>query len=605
MAGFFVELKRRNVYRVGVAYLIASWFLLQATDTLSSILELPEWVPRLIFLILLIGLVPALIAAWALEMTPEGIRLEKDVDRSTVRKGGGGRGLNYFIIGILSLTIVLLVVERVFIADVGEAPVAAYTVVEKSVAVLPFDDFSQGQGVDWFADGLGEEILNALSRTPDLIVSSRTSSFAYKGSDKDVTTIGGELNVAHVLQGSVRGTPDRIRVTAQLIRVSDGFNVWSQTYDRDDDDVIGVQEDVAMRIANALKTTMDPAALEDMMSVGTRSARAYEAYIRGLSQRAQSLRTGDTTLFLDAYKLFEEARRIDPRFALAHRAAANFWRVQLSPNRLHAGLTELSGQEMMDNFIERIDLAIDNATNATDAEGSRAQKATVQLRLRTAIRRFESYLEARPNDFASWSDLLVVALMASDNDVALEALERLEVAGSADRTIAAMYVNVAYRLGLANRGADYGLQALERWPNDASIAYVTHRSLLWAGRTDEAASLLARSLEIAQGNLVMRARQACAEGRRDDVLGYANALREVGNSGIADQWLVQMMLGEDQQANDLLKPYTTSSVPIQLGSWLAYHHFDPAPFPSVVQMLEREAVNRPAAVRVPFVCPAD
>ena len=606
VGNFLAELKRRNVYRVAVAYAISSWFLLQVAGSLTPILELPEWVPRFVFLILFVGLIPALIAAWALEMTPDGIRLEKDVDRSGPQTGGKHRGLNYFIIGILTLTIVLLVVERVFIADIAKHDaVVDVAVPEKSIAVLPFDDFSQGQGQDWFADGLAEEILNALARTPDLVVSSRTSSFSYKGSDKDASTIGKELNVAHVMEGSIRGTPDRIRVTAQLIRVSDGFHVWSQTYDRDGDDVIGVQEDVAARIASALQTTMDPAALEDMMRVGTRSASAYRTYIRGLAQRTRSLRAGDRDLFLDAYQLFEEARRIDPRFALAHRAAANFWKVQLSPNRLQAGLTELPAQQIMDNFIERIDLAIDNAANEVDAEGSRAHKATVQLRLRTAIRRFEAYLEERPNDFGGWSDLLIVALMASDKDAALKALGRLEEAGAGDRSIATMYVNVAYRLGSASRGADYGLRALERWPNDAAIAYVTHRSLLWAGRTDEAARLLARSLEIAQGTLVMRARQACAEGRRDDVLEYLDALQQAGNSRVADQWLVQMMLGEVGQANDLLEPYATSNVPYQLASWLTYHHFDPAPFPSLVQMLEREAVNRPPALPVPFACPAN
>ncbi len=603
--GFLKELKRRNVYRVGAAYVISSWFLLQVTSSLTSILELPPWVPRFIFVILVIGLIPALIAAWALEMTPDGIRLDRDVDHSARETSGKQRGLNYFIIGILSLTIVMLAIERVFIADIRqpEAVVAA-AVPEKSIAVLPFDDFSRERGADWFADGLAEEILNALARTPDLIVSSRTSSFAYKGSDKDASTIGRELHVAHVLEGSVRGTLDRIRVTAQLIRVSDGFHVWSQTYDRDAEDVIGVQEDVAMRIAEALQTTMDPAALDEMIRVGTRSASAYRAYIRGVSQRARSLRTGDTALFLDAYRLFEEARRIDPRFALAHGAAANFWKAQLSPNRLQAGLTGLSAAEMMDNFIERIDLAIESASNAVNAEGSRAQKATMQLRMRTAMRRFEAYLEARPNDFDSWGDLMIVAMMASDEDVALGALKRLEKAGVTDRRIATMYVNGAYRLGLAGPGADYGLHALERWPNDAAIAYVTHRSLLWAGRTDEAASLLARSRLIASGTLVMRARQACAEGRRDEVLGYLNELQDAGDSRVADKWLVLMMLGDVQQANQLLEPYATSSVPYQLGTWLTYLQFDPAPYPSLFRMLEREAVDRPAAAPVPFACPA-
>ena len=130
---------------------------------------------------------------------------------------------------------------------------------------MPFADLSKAGNQEWFADGLAEEIMNALARTPDLMVSSRTSSFANKGSGKDLSTIAEELGVANVLEGSIRGTGERIRVSAQLIRAADGFHVWSQTYDRDAGDVIGIQEDIAFRIASALQTTMDPEALQDMV----------------------------------------------------------------------------------------------------------------------------------------------------------------------------------------------------------------------------------------------------------------------------------------------------------------------------------------------------
>ena len=302
-----------------------------------------------------------LIAAWALELTPDGIRLEKDIDRSKPVAAVAGRKLNYFIIGMLALIIVFLVVERVFIAELNDVPTVTVIVAEpdRSVAVLPFVDLSQDHDQEWFADGLAEEILNALARTPDLMVSSRTSTFAYKGVGKDLSTIAKELGVAHGLEGSIRSTGERIRVTAQLIRAADGFHVWSQTYDRDNEDVIGIQEDVALRIASALQTTMDPEALQDMVRVGTRSVRAYQAYIRGLSLRARSLRTADLKNYLDSYEQFELARSIDPRFAEAHRAAAYFWKVQLNPTLLPDAAPDLTPQELLENFLERIDLAID------------------------------------------------------------------------------------------------------------------------------------------------------------------------------------------------------------------------------------------------------
>ena len=604
---FFAELKRRNVYRVAIAYLVAAWLLLQFTSTLVPILGLPGWVIRLILLFLVIGLVPTLIAAWALELTPEGIKLEKDVDRSKSETAQTGRKLNFFIIGTLVLIIVFLIVERVFIANVGEPP--PVTIIDagpdKSIAVLPFADLSQDQNQEWFADGLAEEILNALARTPDLMVSSRTSAFTYKGTDKDVSTIARELGVAHVLEGSIRSTGERIRVTAQLIRAEDGFHVWSQTYDRNDDDVIGIQEDVALRIANALQTTMDPEALRDMVRVGTRSVRAYQAYIRGLSLRARSLRTAELSYELNSYEQFELARNIDPRFAAAHRAAAAFWKIQLNPTRLSTDTLDLTPQDFLNNFLERIDLAIETAKDTIDRSGSSAEKATVQLRLRTAIRRYRVYLEARPNDYRVWHEVLIVAQLANDRESANVALTALKTGGQFDRFAATTYVSSAYRFGAASAAADYGLAALDRWPNDAGISYQTHRSLLWAMRIDEAAGLLARIRQAASGTELIRARQACAEGRRDDVLQLLKELRSADNRHIAEKWLILMMLGEKQAATDLIHFIDSNGVAFQLASWLIYHTFDPAPFPSLVQMLERENVQRPPAVEIPFACPAE
>ena len=604
---FFAELKRRNVYKVAVAYLVAAWLLLEFTSTIVPILSLPGWVPRLIFLLLVIGLVPSLIAAWALELTPEGIRLEKDVDSGKSETAQTGRKLNVFIIGALALIIVSLIVERVFIADVGEPPLVTVIVAEpdKTVAVLPFADLSEAGNQEWFADGLAEEIMNALARTPDLMVSSRTSSFANKGSGKDLSTIAEELGVANVLEGSIRGTGERIRVSAQLIRAADGFHVWSQTYDRDAGDVIGIQEDIAFRIASALQTTMDPEALQDMVQVGTRSVRAYEAYIRGLSLRARSLRTADLSSYLDSYEQIELARSIDPGFAAAHREAADFWKVQLNPTRLPGGLPDLAPQAILDNFLARIDLAIDTAKDAIDQSGSEAQKATVQLRLRTAIRRFRVYLETRPNDYRAWHELLIVSQLAADRESANAALAALKTGGDFDRFAATTYVSTAYRFGEASVAADYGLEALERWPNDAGLSYQTHRSLLWAMRIGEAANLIARMKNANSGNQLVRARQACAEGRRDDVLQILEQLRSGHGRSIPEEWMLLMLLGSRQDATELLRVYETGEVPYQLASWLVLHMFDPSPFPSLVQMLERENVQRPPAVEIPFACPVE
>lgn len=301
-----------------------------------------------------------------------------------------------------------------------------------------------------------------------------------------------------------------------------------------------------------------------MVRVGTRSVRAYQAYIHGLSLRARSFRTSDWQYYLDSYEQFEEARRIDPRFAVAHREAADFWKVQMNPARRQTGLTVLTPLEILDNFLERIDLAIHTAKDSTERTGSRAQKATVQLHLRTAIRRFREYLEARPHDHQIWNDPLVVGRLAADREAAAAALAKLKVAGEFDRVAAAMYVSTAHRFGEAALGANYGLKALERWPNDTGISYQTYRSLVWAMRIDEAAGLLARVKRMESGDELIRARQAYAEGRRDDVLQILEEVRAADNKSVADEWLILMMLGENQAAAELLQAYDSATSPISL-----------------------------------------
>jgi hypothetical protein len=260
---------------------------------------------------------------------------------------------------------------------------------------------------------------------------------------------------------------------------------------------------------------------------------------------------------------------------------------------------------MLDNFLERIDLAIDTEKDSIDQSGSRAEKATVQLRLRTAIRRFRAYLEARPHDYRAWHELLIVAQLAADRESADTALAALKMGGDFDRFAATTYVSTAYRFGEAAAAADYGLEALERWPNDAGLSYQTHRSLLWARRVTEAANLVARMNSANSGNPLLRARQACAEGRRDDVLQILEQLRSDGGRSLTIEWMILTLLGESRQATELLWVHEAGGVPYQLASWLVFHNFDPSPFPSLVQMLDRESVQRPPAADIPFACPAD
>jgi len=601
--GLFGELKRRNVFRVAIAYLIAAWLLIQLADILIPMLDLPEWVARLILLLLLILFVPTLIAAWALEMTPEGLKLEKNVTREESITPRTGKKLNAITMGILALAVVILLVDKLYLStDSSPDEIVA---VDKSIAVLPFADLSQGQDQEWFADGLAEEILNALARTPDLLVASRTSAFAYKGSTKDLRVIADELDVAHILEGSVRRAGERLRVTAQLIRASDGFHLWSENYDRDAADVIEVQEDLAVKIASAMETTMDPEALKDMLSVGTRSVDAYQSYLRGIALDAQSSATGDLGKFVDAYDSFELARQLDPGFSRAHLRAAFFWSTQADPTSIQAGVTNVSRTEVHNNYLTRINNAIDTTTNVIDRQRYEALEAFFELRLRRALSLYKSFLQNRPNDLDAWVSFLTVATYLADRESELLSLEFLEREGKSKINAALIYANYAYRIIDASAAADYALAALQRWPDDNSLLYQTHRTLMWARRPDEAASVAKHYEDLFGFNAMIQARQACMEGRGQDVLDILEGELATDENPGNLPWLIYLLLDDKEAAAAIPRHYEVAGASQVLANWLIYHQFDPSPYQSLVSVLKRENVDRPPPVEMPYTCPVE
>ena len=276
---FIDELKRRNVFRVGVAYMIVAWLLLQVADVVLNNIEAPNWVFQTILLLLIIGFPVALIFAWAFALTSEGIKKEKDIDRSESVTHLIGRKLDFTIIGLMAVAILYLVADNYVLE---QAPsVTAEDVADKSIAVLPFVALSSGEDDGYFADGLTEEILNALAQLPALQVTARTSSFFFKGQNIPVPEIAARLDVTYIVEGSVRRDGKQVRITAQLIHASDGFHLWSATYDRTLDDIFAVQEDIAENIAEALGVVLDDNARRVMRSAGIRNVDAFIAYQKG------------------------------------------------------------------------------------------------------------------------------------------------------------------------------------------------------------------------------------------------------------------------------------------------------------------------------------
>jgi TolB-like protein/tetratricopeptide (TPR) repeat protein len=316
----FAELKRRNVFRVGIAYLVASWVLMQIVDVITPIFELPDWAPKFIFVLLAVGLVPALIFAWAFEMTPEGLKKESEVDRTSSIVNQTGRKLNYAITGFLVLAVVLLLAERqmgppaeveALPEALAEAPPEA-VLLEKSIAVLPFVNMSSDTEQEFFSDGITEEILNSLASVKELKVAGRTSSFAFKGQNDDLRRIGDSLGVAHILEGSVRKAGAQVRITAQLIQVDNGFHLWSETYDRELTDVFAIQDEIANEILKQLKAKLLDGDILVAESKRT-SPEVYELYLQA-KQRIYTRRRAEIETAVDE---LDKAIQLDESYAPA------------------------------------------------------------------------------------------------------------------------------------------------------------------------------------------------------------------------------------------------------------------------------------------------
>ena len=308
--GFVSELRRRKVFRVGIAYAVVAWLLLQAVDIVVPILELPDWVSKFILLLLVIGLPLALFFAWAYEITPEGVKLDKDVDRGSSTHHTGRR-FDFIIIALIVVAVLYFIADRIFVDRKTAEQTDVSDIV--SIAVLPFVNMSGNPDNEYFSDGISEEVLNGLARLPELRVAARTSSFSFKNQEIEVPEIARELDVQMVLEGSVRRQADRVRVTAQLIDASNGFQLWSETYDRDLKDVFAVQEEIAGAVAGALELQLAGPKRSERAPRLT-DPNAYDKYLRGRAL----VNTRNESELWQAATLFEEVIAAEPQFAEAY-----------------------------------------------------------------------------------------------------------------------------------------------------------------------------------------------------------------------------------------------------------------------------------------------
>ena len=322
MPSLFSELKRRNVVRVGLAYAVVAWLLIQLAGVLEPALLLPDWVDRVVTVFLLIGFPIVLIFAWAFEITPEGIKPTSKVSPDESITSVTGKKLEHTTIALLGLLVVSLLAKPFFFPSDDTTDVAATGGDgPASIAVLPFEDYSEKKDQEFFSKGISEEILNLLAKTNALRVAARTSSFAFAGSDMDIRDIGTKLDVETVLEGSIRKSGPNIRITAQLINVDDGYHLWSETYDRNYTDIFRIQDEIAAEILAALSVHLlgDVAIPAHVASETTVNMDAYSAYLIGKERLAKHTKEDIEAAAI----LFTRALSIDPAYAPAHVGAAH------------------------------------------------------------------------------------------------------------------------------------------------------------------------------------------------------------------------------------------------------------------------------------------
>ena len=285
--------------RMAALYTVAAWLIVQVAGVLIDLAKLPDWIGTTVLWLLAIGFPIALIFSWFYEITPAGISLEKDVDRSESITHVTGRRLDFIVISLLCAAVILFAYDKWWI----DGP------PEKSIAVLAFENMSDDANNEYFSEGLSEELLNLLVKIPELRVAARTSSFSYKGKDTKVAQIGEELNVTHVLEGSVRKSGNQIRITAQLIRADNGFHVWSKTYSRTLSDIFVTQDEIAASVVEALKVSI----LGAMPTQQKTDPEVYALYLQGKFFNSRR----DDESVQKALTTLKQALAIDPNYAPA------------------------------------------------------------------------------------------------------------------------------------------------------------------------------------------------------------------------------------------------------------------------------------------------
>jgi len=472
----WTELRRRKVVRVAVAYGVVAWLVVQVAETVFEPLQLPNWSLTLVVVLAILGFPVALALAWAFEITPSGVRRDPAVAEPS---------------------------KCVPPAVAVPAVEAAAPVPHASVAVLPFVDMSETQDQGYFCDGVAEEILNSLTHVRGLSVAARTSSFQFKGQTGDIAAIARRLNVAAVLEGSVRKSGDRLRVTAQLVAAKDGFHLWSERFDVSAADVFAVQERIASNIAGALRLSLDPEARALMLRGQTSSLEAYDYYLRGLSYfHAFSWRTMEY-----ARQMFLKAIELDAGFGRAWSGLA----YAAGYIYLYRQADEKYRHEALDASARALECC-----NTSEAHTARGVALWLSKDYEHAVIEFHKALELDPDQYEALWLYGRLAHGRGDYAKAAEVWQRAVAVNGDDYQAAALLPQVFMALGQPDKAREWeeralarALRHLDRHPDDVRALYMSAVMYAELGRHERAREAAQRALQLEPDDGIVAYNLAC------------------------------------------------------------------------------------------------
>jgi TolB-like protein len=386
---FFAELKRRNVYKVAIAYGVVAWLLMQIASQIFPFFEIPNWAVRLVVLLLIIGFPIALIIAWAFEATPQGIKRTAVADAMPPAPGLKKHAWVYIVVIGAAISVALFFIGRYTAPKATGGP----QLLAKSIAVLPFENLSEEKANAYFAEGIQDEILTKLASVHDLKVISRTSTAKYQSKPDNLKTVAQELGVSTVLEGAVQKAGDKVRVNAQLIDAQADTHVWAKSYDREIKDVLAVESEIAQQIADALQASLSPNESHALASAGTRDAEAYNLFLRGQYESHQAQRSLNRDGAVDrADSFYRQALARDPNFA---DAAAMLARTRLARHWFISPLTTAELEEAKSLIHRALSLSPDSP-DAHFALGLFFYWG--QRQYENALAEFNRTLELQPNN---------------------------------------------------------------------------------------------------------------------------------------------------------------------------------------------------------------